>query len=64
MMKLPFPSDGGDVVGKSGTSPTHVVPFQRIPGLVGSHGCPLASADARLYMTRRLSGHDQAHSWK
>ena len=64
MMKLPLPSDGGEVVGKSGMSPTQAVPFQRMPGRVGSQGWPLASAEARLYMTRRLSGHDQAQSWK
>src|SRR6266851_2484099 len=47
----------------SGTSPTHVLPFHWMPGRVGSHGLPLASAEARLYMTRRLAGHEKAHWW-
>src|ERR1051326_2128392 len=42
----------------SGTSPTHFSPFQTIPGRVGSHGFPSASAEARLYMMRRLAGHE------
>jgi hypothetical protein len=48
MMKAPFPSDGAEVGEKSGTSPTQVLPFQRIPARVLSHGWPAASADARL----------------
>src|SRR5882762_4609730 len=47
----------------SGTSPTHFSPFQTMPGRVGSHGFPSLSAEARLYMTRRLAGHANAHSW-
>src|SRR5512140_1314917 len=43
----------------SGTSPTHFAPFQTMPGLVGSHGFPLASAEARLYMMRRFAGQEK-----
>src|SRR5512132_2940031 len=47
----------------SGTSPTHFSPFHTMPGRLGSHGLPAASADARLYMTRRLAGHENAQLW-
>ncbi len=64
MMNAPWPSAGAESAGKSGTSPTQAEPFHSIPGRVGSHGRPSASAEARLYITRRLSGHDHAQSWK
>src|ERR1044072_510442 len=47
----------------SGTSPTHALPFHLIPTRVGSHGLPFASADARLYMTRLLAGHEKPQLW-
>src|SRR3954469_9241358 len=62
MMKAPnWP--GGESGLKSGTSPTHFSPFQTMPGRVGSQGFPSASAEARLYMMRRLDGHEKPHSW-
>ena len=57
MMNAPY-WPGGESGGKSGTSPTHFVPFHAMPGRVGSQGLPFASAEARLYMMRRLAGHE------
>ena len=34
-----------------------------MPTRVGSHGLPCASAEARLYMMRRLAGQLNAQSW-
>src|ERR1041384_1540448 len=34
-----------------------------MPTRLGSQGAPLASADARLYMTRRLAGHEKPQLW-
>src|SRR5216684_2444431 len=53
---------GGESALKSGTSPTHFSPFQAMPGRVGSQGLPWASAEQRLYMTRRLAGQLNVHS--
>src|SRR5258706_278877 len=61
MMKAPY-WPGGESAGKSGTSPTHFVPSHAMPGRVGSHGLPCASAEARLYMMRRLAGHQNVQS--
>jgi hypothetical protein len=47
---------GGESGLMSGTSPVHLVPFHTMPGRFGSHALPSASAEARLYMTRRLAG--------
>src|SRR5438309_853713 len=47
----------------SGTSPTHFVPSHLMLTRVGSHGWPLASAPARLYMMRRFAGHENAQLW-
>ena len=47
----------------SGTSPTHFSPFQTMPGRFGSQALPSASADARLYMTRRLAGQEKVQLW-
>jgi len=47
---------GGESGLMSGTSPTHFSPFQTMPGRDGSQGFPFASAEARLYMMRRLAG--------
>src|SRR5439155_26923047 len=47
----------------SAPSPTHSSPFQTMPGRVGSHGLPSASAEARLYMMRRLAGQENAQPW-
>src|SRR5437764_9068952 len=62
MMNAPY-WPGGESGLMSGTSPTHFSPFQTMPGRVGSHGFPSASADARLYMMRRLAGHENAQLW-
>src|SRR5215470_16281265 len=62
MMNAPY-SPGGESGLMSGTSPTHFSPFQTIPGRVGSQGLPCASAEARLYMMRRLAGHENAQLW-
>src|SRR5699024_10844494 len=52
----------GAALPKSGISlPVHLLPFHWISIRFGSHGLPLISAEARLYSTRRLSGHAQAH---
>src|SRR5258708_38936498 len=53
---------GGELGAMSGTSPTQALPFQAMPGRVGSHGLPSASAEARLYMMRRFAGHANAQS--
>src|SRR5437867_10134180 len=47
----------------SGTSPTHFSPFHQMPGRLGSQGLPSASAEARLYMIRRLAGQEKAQLW-
>ena len=47
----------------SGTSPTHFWPFQTMPGRFGSQALPSASADARLYMMRRLAGQEKVQLW-
>src|SRR6266852_5548745 len=47
----------------SGTSPTHFSPFHEMPGRLGSQGLPSTSADARLYMMRRLAGHENPQLW-
>ena len=47
----------------SGTSPTHFSPFHWMPARFGSQGLPCASAEARLYMMRRLAGQLNAHWW-
>src|SRR5256714_15250270 len=62
MMKAPY-CPGGESGLMSGTSPTHFSPFQTMPGRVGSHGLPSASAEARLYMMRRLAGQENAQPW-
>src|SRR6185369_9101239 len=41
----------------------HFSPFHLMPTRVGSQGFPSASADARLYMTRRLAGHEKPQLW-
>src|SRR5438067_2357113 len=51
-------SEGFMVGGYSGTSPVQALPFHWMPGRLGSQGLPWRSAEARLYMTRRLSGQD------
>src|SRR5215469_16141857 len=62
MMNAPS-CPGGLSTLKSGTSPTHFSPFHWMPARFGSHGFPAASAEARLYMTRRLAGQLNAHWW-
>src|SRR5262245_21830105 len=62
MMKAPN-SPGGESGLMSGTSPTHFSPFQTMPRRFGSQGFPSASADARLYMTRRFAGHENPQLW-
>src|SRR5262249_50734117 len=62
MMKAPN-SPGGESGLMSGTSPTHFSPFQTMPGRFGSQALPSAFADARLYMMRRLAGHENPHVW-
>ena len=47
----------------SGTSPTHFSPFHLMPARVGSQGLPSLSAEARLYMTRRLAGQEKPQLW-
>src|SRR5262249_59365393 len=47
----------------SGTSPTHFSPFHLMPAREGSQGLPSLSAEARLYMTRRLAGHEKPQVW-
>ena len=55
--KRPGVAPGGAVL-KSGISfPTHLLPFHWISIRFASQGLPLISAEARLYSTRRLSGH-------
>src|SRR5262245_27528354 len=54
---------GGESGLMSGTSPTHRSPFQTMPARLGSQGLPWASADARLYMMRRLAGHENPQVW-
>ncbi len=61
MMNAPR-EPGSAVAGKSGTSPTQRLPFQRSTLRAGSQGSPAASAEARLYSTRRLAGHEKAQS--
>src|ERR671918_522191 len=58
-------SSGGLVAAKSGTSyPTHFVPSHHTHFFRSLHGRPCRSADARLYMIRRLAGHAQPQlSW-
>src|SRR5690349_1190877 len=54
-------SPGGTSILKSGTSfPPHFLPFQEMSFRFGSHGLPLGSTEARLYMTRRFAGHEKA----
>ena len=62
MMNAPN-SPGGESGLMSGTSPTHFSPFHLMPARVGSQGLPSASAEARLYMTRRLAGQEKAQLW-
>src|SRR5256885_11387712 len=62
MMKAPN-CPGGESGLKSGTSPTHFSPFHTMLGRDGSQVFPSASAEARLYMMRRLAGHEKPHSW-
>ncbi len=62
MMNAPN-SPGGASGFMSGTSPTHFSPFHLMPARVGSQGLPSASAEARLYMTRRLAGQEKAQLW-
>src|SRR5438270_2787883 len=64
MMNGPMWSLGLESGLKSGTSlPAHLpVPSLNQTCLrLGSQGLPVRSHDARLYMTRRFMGHDQAH---
>src|SRR5262249_14815102 len=45
----------------SGTSyPAHFSPSHSISLRVGSHALPVGSAEHRLYMMRRLAGHEHA----
>src|SRR5256885_15266025 len=53
---------GGESGLMSGTSPTHFSPFHTMPGRDGSQGLPSASAEARLYMMRRLGRQGDAPS--
>ena len=56
-------ADGGLVAAKSGTSrPTHFfcASSHHTHFLRSLHGRPFGSAEARLYMIRRLAGHAQA----
>src|SRR2546421_2128446 len=56
-------ADGGLVAAKSGTSrPTHFfcASSHHTHFLRSLHGLPLGSAEARLYMMRRLAGHAHA----
>src|SRR6202158_3673305 len=62
MMKGPEVSGGASGL-ISGTSPTHLVPSHLMLTRVGSHGCPFASAPARLYMMRRLAGQEKPQLW-
>src|SRR5271167_1303148 len=61
MMNGPMPFAGSSSALKSGTSaPAQALPFQPISLREGSKGLPATSHEARLYITRRLAGHDQA----
>src|SRR5260370_37952634 len=63
MMKGPMWSLGLESALKSGTRlPTHfpAASFHQICLRAESHGLPLTSQEARLYITRRFIGHDQA----
>ena len=62
MMKAPR-CLGGESALMSGMSPTQRAPFHWMPTRCASHGLPSASADARLYMMRRLAGQLKAHWW-
>ena len=62
MMKAPN-VPGGESGLMSGTSPTHFSPFHLMPTRVASHGLPSASAEARLYMTRRFAGQEKPQLW-
>ena len=62
MMKAPY-VPGGASGFMSGTSPTHFSPFHWMPARARSHGRPSASAEARLYMIRRLAGQENAQLW-
>src|SRR5262252_8404838 len=56
-----FITPGLPVTRMSGTSnPVQRSPFHSISLREGSHGLPAGSADARLYMMRRLAGHENA----
>ena len=61
MMKGSTPSSGAASGRMSGTSaPPQLFPFQKTKRRFGSHGLPVASAEARLYRIRRLAGQAQA----
>src|SRR5207248_1547168 len=61
MMNGPIPSEGSSSTLKSGMSePVQAEPFQAISLRPGLNGLPLGSQEARLYITRRLAGHDHA----
>src|SRR5437762_13410578 len=63
MMNGPMWSFGAESTLKSGTScPAHlpVDSFHHTCRRAGSQGFPVGSQDARLYMTRRFAGQDQA----
>src|SRR3982751_330666 len=56
---MPFAGSSSSL--KSGTSaPLQAVPFQATSLRAGFHGLPVGSHEARLYITRRFAGHDQA----
>src|ERR1700722_6066931 len=61
MMNGPIPLPGTSSALKSATSaPPQAVPFHLINCRFGLYGLPAGSQEARLYMTRRLAGQDQA----
>src|SRR5262245_57830701 len=57
-----FITPGLPLSAMSGTSyPAHFTPSHSISLRVGSHALPDGSAEQRLYMRRRLAGHENAH---